>query len=140
MQTNQMSKLAITFGRAFGQTRLPRDSDDRTFLKLAIYQLTLCSRSLGGHLRSDNTHRRYQSCLIFPATRGLLMTYRTFTLNRNIPPAPGFTGSLISQRSTNEPTSFCSVMKSAFTLLFADPGTYSNRVVRLSAIVTLPIS
>jgi len=45
-------------------------------------------------------------------------TYRTFTLNRKMPPVPGFTGSLISQRSTSEPTSFCSVTKSAFTLLW----------------------
>ena len=53
---------------------------------------------------------------------------------------PTGSGSVNSHRSTSESPSFCSVEKSAVRLLCAVPGTYSNRVVRLSISTTCLIA
>src|SRR5688572_32578871 len=68
------------------------------------------------------------------------VAYRTRQVNRTRPPSPGASGSITSQRSTRESPWFGSTEKLAPTLDCALPGTYSRRVVRLSMIVTLPIT
>src|SRR5579859_2613003 len=70
---------------------------------------------------------------------GKRVDYRTRHWNRTSPPWLASRGAANSQRSISESPSLGMVKNAASRLDLAEPSTYSNRVVRLSISVTLPI-
>jgi hypothetical protein len=114
---------------------LSRDSGARRSILYLATQLTRKLTSLHIKVRDYTYHRArtaaskeidfarrpHGSCALRLTPEA--SAYRTSTLNRKMPPSPGFTGCFSSQRRMSEPTSFVFVSNSASTLLLALPGT-----------------